>query len=384
MTIMATTCTVAYGSPDNDFWEKFTVLWQKSGDRSPFKSPHILQYFAGNVKSQVVVFQFFQDDDLRGVILLKENKGTYTFLSDIKTDVNFFVLDRSCTPEDERQFFEYFLKTIEREKWSVILNNQPSWARYMPVFEAAGKSSGLFWLHFAYSVCPIAVDETAEGLFGRINSSRELRYRVNKLKKQESAEFEVLTDGTDLDRWVEEFCQAHILRWADTPTPSAFRNPERCTFLRDCLHAWNADGILVLFSVKVARGRVGFVVGLMEENSLVHHSTTFHPDYWKYSPGKALIHFMAEWMKEQKINMLDFGDGNEPYKYDVANREHILNRIFISGKNRLPFIAKAKLIKFIKDRPRIYQWYQIKLKSMYRNLQWHLSGFFSLITCTFF
>ncbi len=361
---MAINCVITHGMPGEDFWDQFTTLWRNSSDRSPFKSPHILQYFAGRVKSRVVVFQFFQDEDLRGVILLKENKGTYTFLSDMKTDVNFFVLDRRCTPEDERQFFEYFLKTIGRENWSVILNNQPSWARYMPVFEAVGKSSGLFWLHFAYSVCPIAVDETAEKLFGRINSSRELRYRVNKLKKQESAEFEVLTDGTDLDRWVEEFCQAHILRWSDTPTPSAFRNPDRCAFLRDCLHAWNADGILVRFAVKVARGRVGFVVGLMEENSLVHHSTTFHPDYWKYSPGKALIHFMAEWMNAQNINVLDFGDGNEPYKYDVANKEQILNRIFISRKTKLPFIAKSKLIKYVKASPKIYHLYQNKFKPL--------------------
>lgn len=355
---------ITYGLPDQSFWDKFSKLWHNSKDRSPFKSPHILQYFAGSVNGHLVVFQFFEHDNLKAAILLKENHGVFTFLSDLKTDVNFFVFDRDCSQELERKIFERFLEAILDNKWSLILNNQPSWAPYMPVFESVGKASKLFWLNFSYSVCPIATAETPEALFNRINSSRELRYRVNKLKKQENAEFEVLTNGDDLQRWVEEFCQAHILRWANTPTPSAFRDTARQKFLYDCLNAWNQDGILVRFAVKVARGRVGFVVGLREANSLVHHSTTFHPDYWKFSPGKALIHFMASWMQDNNLRVLDFGDGDEPYKYEVANEEHVLNRIFISGKYNLPFIAKARFIKMVKDHPKMYHLYQNRLKPM--------------------
>lgn len=361
---MSSTYTVTHGKPDDDFWDKYARLWQNSRDRSPFKSPHILRYFSERVQDRMAVFQYLKQGELLGTILLKENRGVYTFLSDLKTDVNFFVLDQRCSEMEEKEFFGYFLQTVAREKWSVILNNQPSWAHYMPAFEVVGQASGLFWMSFNYSVCPIVEADSPQALFDLINGSRELRYRVNKLKKQENAEFEVLTDDTDLEHWVEEFCQAHVLRWANTPTPSAFRDPERGRFLLDCLHAWNQDGILVRFAVKVARGRVGFVVGLREENSLIHHSTTFHPDYWKFSPGKALIHFMGQWMRDNGLRLLDFGDGNEPYKYDVANREHILGRIFISSRHNLPFIAKAKMIKAVKEHPRIYQFYQNRLKPL--------------------
>lgn len=359
---MAIKCTIVHGMPDDAFWYNFEKLWRNSADRSPFKSPNILRYFAGVVRGHIHCFQFYVNGELHGAILLKDDGRVLSFLSDLKTDVNFFVLDQQCTPDEEKQFFDFFFSTIKQNNWSVVLNNQPSWAHYMPAFEAAGKSSGLFWLNFAYSVCPIAVDKTPDALFERINGSRELRYRVNKLKKQGHATFEALTDDSELDYWADEFCQAHILRWSDTPTPSAFRDPARRQFLKDCLRAWSADGILVRFSVKVESGRIGFVIGLLEKNSLVHHSTTFHPDYWKYSPGKALIHFMAEWMRERDMNMLDFGDGNEPYKYDVANQEHVLNRIFICAKTRMTFIAKAKFIKYVKDHPQMYHLYQNKLK----------------------
>lgn len=359
---MTTECVISRGLPSEDFWKQFSILWHNSADRSPFKSPHILHCFAEQVRDHLVVFRFLADGELRGTILLKEHKGVYSFLSDMKTDVNFFVLDRRCTLEYHRVFFEYFLNTVKRERWSVVLNNQPAWAAYMPVFEAVGKKSGLFWLNFAYSVCPIAVEQTPELLFNRVNGLREMRYCVSKLKNQEHAEFEVLTDDADLDHWVDEFCAAHVLRWADTPTPSDFRDAKRRQFLKDCLHAWSTDGILVRFAVRVGKRRVGFVIGLLEEHSLVYHSTTFHPDYRKYSPGKALIHFVTQWMKEKSINMLDFGDGNESYKYIVANQEHVLNRIFIGPKANLPFAAKARFIRYVKEHPRMYHLYQNKLK----------------------
>jgi len=354
---------------DPDFWEQYRRLWQNSATRSPFQAPCILQYYVQRVENPVAVFQYFQNAELIAAALFKKENGCYTFLSDMKTDANFFVLHQSCTEEDIRQIFDQFLHLVKKEGWALMLNNQPSWAAYMPLFEAAGKASGLYWQNIRYSVCPVAEDETPEALFKRINGSRELRYRVNKLKNQENAVFEVLTDDTELEHWADEFCQAHVLRWDSTPTPSAYRDPARRQFLKGCLQAWNADGILRRFSVKVNTGRVGFVIGLMEANSLVHHSTTFHPDYWKFSPGKALIHFMAEWMVAQNLRALDFGDGDEPYKYTVADREHILNRIFISNPLNLPFILKTQAIKVVRDNPKMYGFYRDTFKRLTQRIQ---------------
>ena len=354
--------TISRGRPENDFWEKYAVLWRNSPERSPFQAPQLLQYFADNTDRSAVIFQYFEANNLIGAVLLQEHKGVYTFLSDLKTDANFFVIDSHCSPETVKDFFTCFMQTVRREKWSLILNNQPAWAGYMPAFDAAGRASGLFWSNFGYSVCPFAGEETPDALFKRINGSREHRTRVNKLKNQVNAEFEVLTDEADLENWVNQFCNAHVLRWADTPTPSEFRDPARQQFLLACLRAWCREGLLVRFSVKIEQQRIGFVVGLREAGSLIHHSTTFHPGFWKFSPGKALIHFMAQWMRDNNLRVLDFGDGDEPYKYEIADRDHVLNRIFISGKRDFRFIAKAKIIKLVKEHPRVYHFYQNRLK----------------------
>lgn len=362
---MTTKFVVSKGLPDGDFWKKFAVLWQNSADRSPFKSPQILRYFAEQTKEHLLVLQFSKYDVLHGAVLLKEHNGVCTFLSDMKTDVNFFVLDRRCADEEKRQFFEAFLQTIKRERWSVVLNNQPSWAHYMPQLEAVGKNSGLFWMNFAYSVCPIAEAESPEALFERVQHAHKFRYYANRLAKIPGTTFEVFVDGTDLEQWTAEYCQTHIRRWTNTPTPSDFQDTKRREFLIGCLRAWNEDGVLVRFSINMAnRQRIGFVIALLEENSVVFHATTFEPEFAKFSPGKALIHDIVSWMAKQKIRILDFGDGNETYKYEVANQEHVLNRIFICGKTQLPFIAKTKIIKFVKDHPKLYQMYQHNLKPL--------------------
>lgn len=359
---MAIECNVAHGMPDNSFWENFNELWKNSADRSPFKSPHILRYFAGLVQGRLTVFQLRVDHELRGTILLKEDGRTLTFLSDLKTDVNFFVLDRRCTAVEEKQFFDFFFSTIKHNRWSVVLNNQPSWAHYMLALLEAGRASGLFWANFPYSVCPVLEADSPQALFERVQKGHKFKYYANRLAKMPGVAFEVFEDDTDLEIWTEAYCRAHIKRWKNTPTPSDFLDAKRRTFLLNCLKAWNQDGVLVRFSIHAPEGRVAFVIGLLEARSLVFHATTFDPAYGKYSPGKALIHFIASWMVGKNLSTLDFGDGNEPYKYEVADREHVLIRIFVSGKNQLRFIAKTRFIQYVKDHPKMYHLYQNKLK----------------------
>ncbi|MBK8489354.1 MAG: GNAT family N-acetyltransferase [Saprospirales bacterium] len=363
--------SVSYSPPDNSFWQQYTQLWTNSIGRSPFQAPHLLQYYSSQLNEPPAIVQCHIGGELMSATFFKQGKNEVNFLSDLKTDHNSFVIDRRCTPEQIKTFFSLFLAKVQEERWALLLNNQPMWAPYMAFFEEALQESNLFSEHLPYSVCPIIEADSPEDLFDRINSSREFRYRVNRLKNQQQAVFEALTDDLDLDGWIDQFCDAHIRRWDDTPTPSAFRDPERILFYKGCLQAWQKQGILVRFSVRTGDQRIGFVVGLRQEDTIVHHNTTFDPDFKKYSPGIAIIHFMAEWMMAQQMHILDFGDGNESYKYSVANKEHELSRIFISGNSNVSFILKTKLIKSVRNNPKVFEFYRSKVKPVAMQL-WRL------------
>ncbi|MBL7774363.1 MAG: GNAT family N-acetyltransferase, partial [Saprospiraceae bacterium] len=318
------------------------------------------------------------DGALMGAALFKRENGYYTFLSDMKTDANFFVLHRDCGPELTSRFFKKFVAAIEADKWALMLNHQPTWAGYMPALDAAVSNSNLYSLELDYSVCPVAKGETPEALFREVSASRNTRYKVNKLVKQEQGSFEVLTDDSDMDRWVEAFCDAHVERWATTPTPSSYRLPERRTFLKNCLQAWHADGVLVRFALRAGGGRIGFVAGLLEDETMIYHAPTFHPAYSHCSPGRVLIYYITQWMAENGLRVLDFGDGNEPYKYYVASQDLVSKRIFLSSKNNLRFIAKTKFIKAVRQNPVAYDLYQNRLKPALRNFRQRLAALFSI------
>jgi hypothetical protein len=351
---------IQYDLTEN-FWDQYDSLWQNSKDRSPFQAPSVLKYFS-LIEAGSMGCLLFDNKTLLGAVMLKKEKKHLNFLSDRKSDANWFVFHRNCTDEDINYFFSSLLNQIRLSNWSLILNKVKSWNNNMQGFDEAGRKSDLFWLNLKYSVCPALEAENPDLLFSIINRSRQFRYAVNRIRKQFEGVFEVFNDDTDLEAWVNDFCQCHVKRWDKTSTPSSFRDLNNRKFLFQCLQAWHEDDTLVRFSVKANGKRIGFSVNLKEKQTLIGHSTTFDPEYSKLSPGKSLIYIMAEWIRENNYTVFDFGNGDEEYKYSLANKDQHLQRIFISSRTNFPFIIMAKAIKFVRQERRLYLLYKNKFK----------------------
>lgn len=347
---------------ETPFWSDYSVLWQNSPDKSPFQSPALLHFFAQQFRGKSVAVNLEKNNKLFGSVILKIENDIYSFLSDLKTDANFFVFHRECLADDIAFFFSGLFDVIKKEGWVVMLNNVPAWASYTPLLEQQGAKSNLFFQSMSYSVSPAFISNDPQEIRRKLNRPQNARAKANKLRERFNAEFEVLTGDEDLEKWVEEFCNTHIKRWEKTSTPSQLSNKNRQLFLLECLKAWNTDKVLVRFSIKVNEQRIGFMIGLQSGNSLISHSLTYHPDYYKFSPVFALFPTIAEWIIGKGLNSLDFGDGNEQYKYYFSNQELVLKRVFISGKTNYSFVAKAKFIKFIRNNSSAYSFYQRKIK----------------------
>lgn len=358
-----------YNLPDPDFWLDYKELWDNSLYRPVFQSPHYIQYLTGKYKDDVAIYKCVKDGRLVGAAFFRKDNGIYSFLSDVKNDHNFFVIHKQSTEEEIAAYFTNFLALIKKEKWSVRLKNQPTWASYMDIFTKVGRTSNLYWESSKYAVCPVAEETSPEALRELFNKSKNLRYKMKRMSKQEKAVFEVLTDDEDLENWVEEFSNSHVKKWSTTPTPSAYRSPEKRRLLVDFLRVWIKDEALVRFAINTKNGRIAFCIGLVQENSLVHHSHTYDPDHGRHSPGLALLAFISDWMETQGLNVLDFGYGNEPYKYIYATKELQLNKIFISHQLNLPFILKSKFEKNIRNNQGLIQFYREKIKPLTRGVE---------------
>jgi len=358
---------IDYSKPDTTFWREYAHLWENSANRPAFQSPNVLQYFAEKSPTPVAIYKFYNDDDeLKGAALFHKRGKAYGFLSDMKTDHNSFVIHKDCGDVEVKFFLECLLAEIRRERWLIVLNNQPMWESYMDVFDQLGRASRLFWLSTKSSVCPMVKFDTPEALHERLSKSRNNRYKLNRLQREYTVEFEALDRDKDLENWTNEFCDSHIVRWSDTPTPSKYRDPERRVFLLNCMQAWHRDGILVRFSLKANGKRIAFIIGLVQGNSLIYHNLTHDPEFNRHSPSLVLVIFLGEWMKQRGLSVLDFGDGNESYKYNFANEEGQLNSIFIASKGNIPFIVRSKLISAVRGNSFLIQLYRQKVRPFTR------------------
>lgn len=344
-------------------WFDHAALWEKSTSRCPFQSPAILRHFSRSTDETKRMFVLYRDGlAIASVIFKQDGLGNLTFLSDLKTDVNRFLFHRNADSKEKTFFFDELLRSVRREDLSLTLNNQLGDHEDTVLLERCANAAGLYIKVLPNSACPVVEAASPEELFKHVNGLRELRYRVNKLRNQKDAEFEVFTDATDLDEWADEYCATHVRRWSGTPTPSNLRHPHRRDFLKGCLHAWADGGSLVRFSIRVAGARIGFVIALRAPETLIHHSTTYDPEHAKSSPGKALLPHLAGWMTENGYRILDFGDGREEYKYTVATGERPLARIFIANKSNLRFIVSSSVIRLVKGNRFVYDVYQRHIK----------------------
>jgi CelD/BcsL family acetyltransferase involved in cellulose biosynthesis len=358
--------TLAAGRPADGFWEGYATLWRESLPPSVFQSPAVLQRHVAEHPDRVVVFTASVAERLVAASLFLRNGRTLSFLSDLKSDANHFVLHRDLSAAEQRACFAALLAEVARQDFALDLNMLAGWTAWKPHLDHALRGSGLYHLAMQQSTCPVATAESPEDLHARVAASRNTRYKLNKFLKRPGAGFETVEDGSGMAEWVEDFCTMHVLRWKDTPTPSAYRDPARRTFMRECLEAWQAEAALVRFALCVEGRRIGMVAGLRQGGVLFYHSPTFHPDFADLSPGRVLIHHITGWMAARGLHELDFGYGREDYKYQFATEERPLLRIFAAPRSHLAFMLRAKGISLVRRNRRVSELYLNTIKPLWR------------------
>lgn len=353
--------------PDDNFWASYENLWKESMSRSVFQAPHFLRYLTGVYRGKTAIYKYYSaEGELKGAAFFRKEGNSFNLLSDVKSDHNFFIIPREFGPEEVKSFFTGFHEELKKRNWSLTLNNLAQWAPYYPIFEDTGRKSDLFWLGTDYSNCPVLEEESSDLISTNVDKSREHRVKTNKLIKEQGAVFEIFKEDEDLDAWVEQFCKYHVERWKGTSTPSKYYQEQSRNFLKECLKSWIQDGVLVRFSIKKGDQRIAFVIGLLEGDALIHHSTSYDAEYYKLSPGKVLTYLIIQWMKQMGLKKLDFGEGNEDYKFVYANKIYPLGRVFISSRSNYFFKMNAHLKKIrraqLQNNP--------KLRKLYHETIW--------------
>lgn len=353
---------IDYKFPEPAFWLEYEQLWNESISRSAFQSPHFIRYLAKRHEPDLAVVQYWANDQLRGAAFFKKEHKVYRFLSDARSDHNFFILHRDCDGEEVAAFFESFFEEIRQERWKLALEKQPADAPYKDVMVNKGRASRLFWTQSFQSVCPLLREASPEALSDSLVKSKKAHRNIKALAKQQSIDFEVFFADEDLESWAAEFCSLHVSRWAGTSTPSRYEQPGEQEFLLACMHEWIKDGVLVRFSLRLGGQRVAYCWGFIQEKIFIAHAQAYDAAFSKNSPIKVLINYIGQWFRTQELTAMDFGYGGDEYKYAYANYELKLESYFVTTWWNIPFFLKAKASQVVRQNPRLHRFLRTKVK----------------------
>jgi len=134
----------------------------------------------------------------------------------------------------------------------------------------------------------------------------------------------------------------HIERWGFDGVKSAFLDNKRLEFYKGV----KERSLLTIITVN--EEILGLHFGMINRNRLIWHTPVINVKYLDFSPIEVLLYETSDFCKNNKLRCLDFGLGNEKYKYRFSNtKDNVYSYIIpINLVSRIKVIF-AKVIKII-------------------------------------
>jgi CelD/BcsL family acetyltransferase involved in cellulose biosynthesis len=129
-----------------------------------------------------------------------------------------------------------------------------------------------------------------------------------------------LQEGAAILPHLDEFFDQHVARWADTPHPSLFLQPEQRDFYRALCEVAGPAGGLRFTRVRWNGRPIAFHFGFSHGGSYLWYKPSFAIDLARRSPGEVLLRHLLLAALEEGADTFDFGLGDEAFKSRFANR----------------------------------------------------------------
>ncbi len=140
---------------------------------------------------------------------------------------------------------------------------------------------------------------------------------INKAKKVGDYAVEIV-DGEVSDALMDELKSFHISRWTFAQSGSVFSsNPNRISEYR--AETANKHYLRILIDGELLACHYGMKYG----NALLWHTPVINPKYLELSPLRLLLAETARYCERNGLEMIDFGLGDEAYKYGYCNKARL-------------------------------------------------------------
>jgi CelD/BcsL family acetyltransferase involved in cellulose biosynthesis len=129
-----------------------------------------------------------------------------------------------------------------------------------------------------------------------------------------------LRDGESIAPHLDAFFEQHVARWAVTPYPSLFLDPQQRAFYRRLAGVGGPAGWLRFTRLDWDGRPVAFHFGFCHHGRYLWYKPSFAIDLARRSPGEVLLRQLLLAAVAEGARTFDFGLGDEAFKQRFADR----------------------------------------------------------------
>ena len=323
-----------------NFWQEQDKIQNLNLFQSYIWNSKILEYFYNDQKNQIQIFVIKEKNEVIAILpfFKKKNFGfnILSLIGDGFTDYNFILLKKNIV-SNKKKIEEIFLKLkLYKNNFDLIhFKNQIQNENCYPVnilskFFNSKKSNKNYGIKISGNWDDFLKEKN---LF---KFEKDINYSLRKLKVNKNENFFIIND-------VQKKKQI-ILKTIENKKkfPSFYTLEKTKKFFLDdqILKRVHCSAIFDKTNELLASN-----IGILEKKKFIYYypSYTLSREKNKYSPGSILLYFLVKFFFENKIELFDFGIGDESYKKKWSN----IN--FDTFEYMYTHNLKGKIYKIIKN-----------------------------------
>lgn len=263
--------------------------------------------------------------EVRGIApLMRRHAGTVRKLEFIGTglsDTGDFLLDADHAEPAARASLAYL--QVHCREWDIVdLDEVPA---YSPLVKWLGarELTGMRLIQVPRNNCPfIELPATWEDYTHALHrkARQQLEAFSRRVIEETGAHFRMVTEEAEVPDAVARFYKLHLARWATKEDELSHEHlePGFVPFLEEVCRRAAEHGYLRLAELCVGDEPIASWISFQVNGRLNGYMTGFDPAWSKQRPGKILHGFVVRQALAEGAHELDFGRGDEPYKYEMG------------------------------------------------------------------
>jgi CelD/BcsL family acetyltransferase involved in cellulose biosynthesis len=164
----------------------------------------------------------------------------------------------------------------------------------------------------------------------KISNAADSRRRRRKLDKLGTVRIAIAESASERQHFLDAMMRMKRHKYIETKGYDAFDTPGTEAYYREATRARGASGPVQLSALTLDDRILAAHWGYVSADRFYHLMPAHEGGEWRaYAPGRLLNEWLMQWCVERGFKSLDFGIGDEPYKFDYCDQHIPLRDAFL-------------------------------------------------------